>query len=378
MFKIERLLWTGWLAVMTACASAPIPYKTPVSVTPPSGRVAVSRAVNLFDVSGSQELVFADGKATLEALVAAMPNGNYQTGTIAFGGFKREATGIARFDRTTLATAAKNTTFLEGTTPIYSLLEVEVAEAIGNGSGKAAIVLISDGIATDYAGHSGVDEQTIAAARAVVEGRSGETCFHAIQLGDDPAGGELLRGISGVTPCGSFRSASSLGTASALQAFSRAAYLGGAMPRAAAVVTASDMDGDGVADALDACPDTPGRARVDSRGCWTIKHLQFAVNGSTIEGNYNAGLQEAIAVLAANPSVRIRIDGHTDSDGSAELNQKLSEKRAMAVRDYFVVKGGLATSRFEVKGLGETKPIAPNDSSANKRLNRRVELTVLE
>jgi OOP family OmpA-OmpF porin len=377
MFRIERLLWIGCMAVMTACASAPIPYKTPVSVTPPSGSVAVAQTVNLFDVSGSQELVFAHGKATLESLVAAMPNGNYEASTIIFGGFKRGSTDVARFDRAKLATAAKNTTFLEGTSPIYSLLEVEVAEAIGSGDGKAAIVLISDGIATDYAGHSGVDEQTIAAARAVVEGRSGETCFHTIQLGDDPAGGALMSGIAGVTPCGSIRNASSLGTASALQAFSRGAYLGGAMP-VAAVVAASDMDGDGVADAIDACRGTPSGARVDNRGCWTIKNLQFAVNGSAIEGNYDAGLQEAIQVLAANPNVRIRIDGHSDSDGSAEYNQMLSEKRAMAVREYFVVKGGLATSRFEVKGFGESKPIAPNDTKANKRLNRRVELTVIE
>lgn len=377
MFRIERLLGIGCLAVMTACASPPIPYKTPVAVTPPSGSVAVAQTVTLFDVSGSQELIFADGKATLESLTAAMPDGNYTASTIVFGGFKRESTDVARFDRAKLATAANNASFLKGTTPIFSVLEIEVAEAIGNGDGKASIVLISDGVATDYAGHSGVDEQTIAAARTVVEGRSGETCFHTIQLGDDPAGGALMSGIAGVTPCGSFRSASSLGSASALQAFSRGAYLGGAMP-VAAVVTASDIDGDGVADAIDACPDTPRGAQVDNRGCWTIKHLQFAVNGSTIEGNYDEGLQEAIRVLAANPNVRIRIDGHSDSDGSAEYNQMLSEKRATAVREYFVVKGGLATSRFEVKGFGESKPIAPNDTKANKRTNRRVELTVIE
>lgn len=377
MSRLERLLFaSGFVAFATACATAPVPHKAPVAVTPPSGRVAVSRAMNLLDASGSQALVFADGKATLESIVAAMPNGDYQAGNLAFGGFKREATGMARFDRAKLAKAAKDVTFLEGTTPIHAILEDEVAEAVGGSSGKAAIVLISDGIATDYAGRSGVDERTLDAARAVVNGRTGQTCFHTIQLGDAPAGGALLRELAAVTKCGSYRNAASLGTAAALQAFSREVYLGG--PASAKTAPALDSDADGVTDAVDKCPGTLKKAKVDSRGCWTIKNLHFAVNGSTIEGNYNAGLQEAVEVLAANPGVRVRIDGHTDADGSAEYNKALSEKRAAAVKEYFVVKGGLKASRFDVKGFGESKPIAPNDTPAHKSLNRRVELTVLE
>lgn len=383
MMKFACLFSMGWTILLTACATPPIPYKAPVAVTPPTGRVAVSETIVLLDASGSQELVFADGKATLESIVAAMPNGDYQAGHLAFGGFKREATGVSRFDRAKLGMAAKNTTFLEGTTPIVSILEREVTDAVGGGSGKAAIVLISDGIATDYAGRSGVDEETIEAARVVVAGRNGQTCFHAVQLGESVEGGALLRRITEVTPCGSFRNASSLGTAAALQAFSREAYLGGpatARPVAVSVPAAADgdADGDGVADALDACPKMLRQAKADGRGCWTIQNLQFDVNGSGINETFNAGLEEAVAVLAANPNTRVRIDGHTDSDGSAEYNQMLSEKRAEAVREYFVVKGGLAMDRFEVEGFGESEPAVPNDSRANKKRNRRVELTILD
>ena len=66
------------------------------------------------------------------------------------------------------------------------------------------------------------------------------------------------------------------------------------------------------------------------------------------------------------------------STGTTAHNQNLSERRAASVRDYFVNEGGLAASRFQVKGFGESQPIAPNDTPANKRINRRVELTIID
>ncbi len=366
------------IAFLGACASAPIPYKTPVSVTPPSGQVAVSQAVTLLDASGSNELIFADSKATLESLVAAMPNGRYQAGDIHFGGNKREIVPIAAFDRAKLASAAKDASFLGGSTPLYSVIEDELAAGIGEGSGKAAVVVISDGLATDYAGRSGADQRTIDAARALASSRGGQLCFHSVQTGDSAEGGALLKSLSQVTPCGSYRTAASLGTASALQQFARTAYLGAApKPRETPVAATNvDSDGDGVLDPLDQCPGTLRQAPVDARGCWTLKGLRFAVNGAAIDPQ-SADLRDTLAVLRANPGVKVRIDGHTDSDGAAAYNQDLSQRRAKAVRDYFVAEG-LDASRFEVKGFGETKPVAKNDSRENKRKNRRVELTIVD
>ena len=120
---------TALVAVLGACATAPIPYKAPVAVTPPEGPIAIEQAVTIFDASGSQSGRFADGKATLESVVAAMPEGDYQAGNIAFGGSAREATGVAGFDRTALAGAAKETTFLEGTSPLYLVFERDLARS---------------------------------------------------------------------------------------------------------------------------------------------------------------------------------------------------------------------------------------------------------
>ncbi len=384
--KIERAGIVGValaaLALQMACAKAPIPYKAPVTATPPSGRVDVAHAVNVLDASGSQEVVFAEGRAALESLVGVMPSGRYQAGNVIFGGSKRESTGVSAFDRAVLTASAKNAPFLEGTTPIFRVIEQDLRQDLAGTSGRAAIVLISDGIATDFAGRPGSDERTVEAARRLVASRSGDTCFHTLQLGSDPAGAALLDSLAGVSACGSARSASSLVTASDWQQFSRQAYLGDGAPSRretpVAAATRVDTDGDGVTDDRDACPGTLRGAPVDARGCWTLEGIRFGVNSAEIAGDWSGQLKEDLAVLRANPTVRVRIDGHTDSDGSAAYNQGLSERRAAAVRDYFVEEGGLDADRFEIKGFGESQPAAPNDSAANKRRNRRVELTIID
>ena len=374
MFKIEHVFLTVAIAAAGGCATAPIPYKAPVSATPPTGTVIVSQAVNVFDSSASTQSLFADGKATLESIVGVMPAGSYNAANIEFGGFKREATPLAAFNRPALGTAAKNATWLEGTTPIADVIQTDLGGLIGGSAGRAAVVLISDGRATDYAGREGGGDGAVEAASVLAKGRKGETCYHTIQVGDDPAGAATLQAIANVTSCGSFRNASTLGSASALQQFSRDAYLGAAV----AATGPGDEDGDGVLDPKDACPHTLKGARVDGRGCWTLQGLQFATASSEIDLRYTAMLDEAIVVLKDNPSEKVSIDGHTDSDGSDAYNQSLSVRRADSVRSFFEKKGGLDASRFIAKGYGETMPAVPNDSRENKAINRRVELTILK
>jgi outer membrane protein OmpA-like peptidoglycan-associated protein len=82
-------------------------------------------------------------------------------------------------------------------------------------------------------------------------------------------------------------------------------------------------------------------------------------------------------VLAAKkcPKVAIRIAGHTDSDGPADYNQRLSEARAGSVASY-LSRAGISQSRLAAVGYGEAKPIAPNDTFDNKARNRRIEFVV--
>ena len=84
-------------------------------------------------------------------------------------------------------------------------------------------------------------------------------------------------------------------------------------------------------------------------------------------------LDQAVAIFMANPKLTAEAQGHTDSTASAEYNQKLSEARARAVRDYFI-KQGIAPERIRAQGFGETRSMASNDTAEGRALNRRVEL----
>ncbi len=86
---------------------------------------------------------------------------------------------------------------------------------------------------------------------------------------------------------------------------------------------------------------------------------------------------DRIAGIARNcPGVRIEIEGHTDSEGTPERNKNLSERRAQAVLSYLSRQGGVDAAVLSAIGYGETRPVAPNDTPANRARNRRIDFTV--
>jgi outer membrane protein OmpA-like peptidoglycan-associated protein len=86
-------------------------------------------------------------------------------------------------------------------------------------------------------------------------------------------------------------------------------------------------------------------------------------------------LAKVSGILLAYPSLHVQVEGHTDSVGTDEYNQTLSEKRAGAVRDYFVQQGVSADS-IQSRGFGKTVPIASNETAEGRQQNRRVELVL--
>ena len=78
-------------------------------------------------------------------------------------------------------------------------------------------------------------------------------------------------------------------------------------------------------------------------------------------------------VLIENPDVRVRVAGHTDSDGNADANIDLSKRRAAAVKACLEKEFGSAGSRIETDGKGQTEPLVPNNTVEGKAKNRRVE-----
>ena len=103
--------------------------------------------------------------------------------------------------------------------------------------------------------------------------------------------------------------------------------------------------------------------------------VRFDTNKSSLTSGARANLDKLVKVFNEYPDTDIVIYGYTDNKGSIELNQKLSESRANAVKNYLASKG-IASSRFTTTGLGIAEPIASNDTADGRKQNRRVEFAI--
>ena len=138
-----------------------------------------------------------------------------------------------------------------------------------------------------------------------------------------------------------------------------------------------DSDGDGVIDGNDRCPDTPKGVAVDSQGCELKLSLQinFDTNQAIIKPEFKPELAKAAAFIEENKAIPyVLVAGFTDSQGASAYNQKLSERRAEAVRRYLVEQYGVDPAKIRSIGYGESRPVADNVTAAGRYQNRRVEI----
>ncbi|MEL6667873.1 MAG: OmpA family protein [Bacteroidota bacterium] len=171
-----------------------------------------------------------------------------------------------------------------------------------------------------------------------------------------------------------------------------------------------DNDGDGIANADDRCPDQRGTARfngcpdsdsdgtpdpddrcvnepgpVSNLGCpeiaeedittieFAIQNVNFESGSATLTASSRDVLDQIADIMRRYPAYSLDIGGHTDSVGSAETNQNLSERRAQSVYNYLRDEAGIEGGRMSSTGYGETQPIADNRNAAGRSQNRRVE-----
>jgi outer membrane protein OmpA-like peptidoglycan-associated protein len=119
------------------------------------------------------------------------------------------------------------------------------------------------------------------------------------------------------------------------------------------------------------------RSKLITEGKLITYGIYFDVNKDAVKPESYGTLKEIATVLQENPDVKVKIVGHTDSDGSDASNLDLSKRRGASVKNELVKTFGIEASRLESDGMGESQPVAPNDTPANKALNRRVEFIKL-
>jgi len=146
-----------------------------------------------------------------------------------------------------------------------------------------------------------------------------------------------------------------------------------------------DTDGDGVNDEDDKCKTIPGS--IENFGCPVIteevkkkvstaaRNILFISGSAKLQTSSYRGLNDVVQIMKDNPPMSLSIDGHTDNVGSDEMNMKLSDNRAAAVKNYLVSKG-IDESRITSTGHGATMPIADNNTAAGRQKNRRYEMTL--
>jgi OOP family OmpA-OmpF porin len=122
-------------------------------------------------------------------------------------------------------------------------------------------------------------------------------------------------------------------------------------------------------------PDT--RNKLITEGKLVTYGIYFDVNKDVVKPESYGTLKEIAGILNEVPDVRVKIFGHTDSDGDDAKNMELSKRRAASVKAELTKSFGVNADRLETDGLGESKPVAPNDTPVNKALNRRVEFIKL-
>ena len=156
-----------------------------------------------------------------------------------------------------------------------------------------------------------------------------------------------------------------------------------------------DEDGDGVTNKNDKCPGTPKGTEVDADGCpvpvvvveevvieepavvIVIDSLLFAFDSDVLSEQDKGTLSELATKLKAQaPDATIALAGFTDSVGTDAYNQKLSERRAVAVANYLVAAGVPQASIVAVVGEGETNPVADNATAEGRAKNRRTEVVI--
>lgn len=290
--------------------------------------------------------------------------------------------------------------YIGGVTPMAEALTAAGADL--QATGNSALIIVSDGL----------DMAAAPAAALKIKGMLGDKlCIYTIAVGNERNGSglDMLQKIADAGGCGFATTDAALASDAKMAAFIDDVFLTTpkAMPKPAPIVVAPkdsdgdgvtddkdqcpstprgapvnsvgcplDSDGDGVYDYRDNCPNTPKGVSVDSKGCPTklTLRINFRPDSNVIGEQYLAEIAKAAKCVNEFPGNVVFIDGHTDSQGAADYNQGLSERRAGAVVEALIDKFDIPAPRLTARGFGESQPIADNKTKEGRFENRRVEV----
>jgi OOP family OmpA-OmpF porin len=334
----------------------------------------------IFDASESMddamngEQRFLTAKNFVSSLNQSIPTDlAYNGGLRTFGHDPRQskeltalAYGMTRYSRDGLAGGLASIKQVGGESPLDVAL-LAAGKDLKAAQGNSAIVVVSDGVKMEGA----------PATAAKIKSELGDKlCIYTVRVGASQEGKKTLEGVAKAGQCGTAVSTAALTDPNKFSAFVAQVFLTDKQAPAPAPVV-KDSDGDGVSDHLDKCPGTPKGRIVDTDGCelkLTLR-INFDFNNTDIKPEFKLELDKAAEFIRMNSHVPyILLAGHTDSIGEDDYNQKLSERRAMAVRQTLINDYGIDGGRLVARGYGEAQPVADNATEEGRYQNRRVEV----
>ena len=309
---------------------------------------------------------FYRAKEIVNRMNQTVPPLDYNAGVVVFGGGScldnanaKVVYGLAPYNQVDLKGVLDSLKCTGGSTPLADGIDTTQVQLKDN-IGSVALIVVSDFKDVNH-------ERALGSVNALKEAH-GDLCVYPVQVGDDPRGTKLASDLATAGSCGFATNAEAIASASAM-----GDYVTKVLLAPAAAAPAMDSDGDGVADTMDQCPNTPKGATVNEYGCWAYQgEVLFDFDQAELKAGAYPILDEAVMVLNDNPDLNIEIQGYTDSTGEEDYNVQLSQRRAESVMSYLVSRG-IDPDRLTAKGYGSVNPVASNDTPQGRAKNRRVE-----
>lgn len=263
--KIFKLVITlAMVVLMGACATSyqPIPPFTPVDIEAGGYALKAQNVVFILDASSSMEYGYQQWKkfdlaaAAVRNMAQTVPSDmGIKSALRTFGHdpkISRELTALidemGDFDSVAMETALSKVSRAGGTSPLAIAIDAAANDLDGLG-GNSALIIITDG--------EDLGSAAVASATAIKKKFNGSLCIYPVLVGNDPGGQKMMDDIARIGGCGFAANADELAGGQQMADFVKQIFVGDAL----------DSDGDGVADALDKCPETPAGVDVDGAGC---------------------------------------------------------------------------------------------------------------
>jgi len=373
-------------AAQLAQSPAPPAFK-PIDLNPMVRSGQYLQKVNNFlvilDASGTMKgAEFDTAKEAVTRMILTIPDLKLKSGLRSFGFIIGDQTytlyGMADHDKAKFI-AALPAFAGQGSSPLGDSITAAGSDLNGT-TGPCALIVVSDGIPT-------IEPSTLSgpnAAAAIKKQYGDRLCIYTVHVGNNTEGKEIMDKIAKAGACGSAVSVGEIMTPESMANFVQGVFLAKASPPPSPPPPPAPKP-------TPPPPPPPPEPKPEPKPAPTpppppappkvidklTLQVLFDVDRSFITPAAQKELEKAVAFVKKYPGAKIEVGGHTDSTGTDAYNQKLSERRATAVKDYLIKEAAVDSSKITAVGYGRTKPVADNKTAAGRTQNRRVEILIL-